>query len=291
MIRTHDAGSLRAADAGATVTLAGWVARRRDHGGVIFVDLRDGSRRRPGGLPRGGRPRTCATSSASRSSARSPRRPAGNENPDLPTGEVEVDATALEVLSEAAPLPLPVDDNVDAGDDIRLRYRYLDLRRSGPAGALQLRSPGQPDRPRGAARPRLQRDRDADPDPVDAGGRPRLPGAGPPAARHLVRPAAVAAAVQAAADGRRHGALLPDRPLLPRRGLPRRPAAGVHPARHRDVVRHPGRRDRARRGDRRGAVGGAGRRHRRRGRSRGSPGTTRWPGTAPTSPTCATASS
>ena len=68
------------------------------------------------------------------------RRPAGNENPDLPTGEVEVTVAELEVLSEAAPLPLPVDDHVDAGDDIRLRYRYLDLRRTGPANALRLRS-------------------------------------------------------------------------------------------------------------------------------------------------------
>src|SRR5688572_27759276 len=67
-------------------------------------------------------------------------RPAGNENPELPTGEIEVVATELVVLSEAAPLPLPVDDHVDVGDEIRLRHRYLDLRRSGPAAAMRLRS-------------------------------------------------------------------------------------------------------------------------------------------------------
>jgi aspartyl-tRNA synthetase len=139
VIRTHDAGSLRAADAGATVTLAGWVARRRDHGGVIFVDLRDGS-----GVVqvvfREEDAHHLRNEFCVRVVGEVARRPAGNDNPDLPTGEVEVNATALEVLSEAAPLPLPVDDNIDAGDDIRLRHRYLDLRRSGPANALKLRS-------------------------------------------------------------------------------------------------------------------------------------------------------
>ncbi|GAA1895596.1 aspartate--tRNA ligase [Asanoa iriomotensis] len=139
MIRTHDAGSLRATDAGSAVTLAGWVARRRDHGGVIFVDLRDGS-----GVVqvvfREEDAHHLRNEFCVRVDGEVARRPAGNENPELPTGEVEVNATVLEVLSEAAPLPLPVDDNIDAGDDIRLRHRYLDLRRSGPANALKLRS-------------------------------------------------------------------------------------------------------------------------------------------------------
>ncbi len=105
------------------------------------------------------------------------RRPEGNENPELPTGEIEVTATELVVLSEAAPLPLPVDDQIEAGDDIRLKYRYLDLRRSGPANALRLRSRANQIARERAARARLRRDRDADPDPVDPRGRPRLPGA------------------------------------------------------------------------------------------------------------------
>ena len=143
MIRSHPAGSLRASHEGTTVTLAGWVARRRDHGGVTFVDLRDASgvvqvvfRDGP----------AAAAAHALRSeycvqvTGTAGRRPAGNENPELPTGEVEVTATELVILSESAPLPMPVDDHVDAGDDIRLRYRYLDLRRSGPAAALRLRS-------------------------------------------------------------------------------------------------------------------------------------------------------
>ncbi|MET7752740.1 aspartate--tRNA ligase [Micromonospora sp. NPDC005367] len=139
MIRTHNAGSLRATDAGTTVTLAGWVARRRDHGGVIFVDLRDGS-----GVVqvvfREEDAHALRNEFCVKVIGEVTRRPEGNENPELPTGEVEVTAVELEVLSEAAPLPLPVDDQVEAGDDIRLKYRYLDLRRSGPAKAMRLRS-------------------------------------------------------------------------------------------------------------------------------------------------------
>ncbi|HET8658741.1 MAG TPA: aspartate--tRNA ligase, partial [Micromonosporaceae bacterium] len=130
----------RAADAGTTVTLAGWVARRRDHGGVTFIDLRDASGVvqvvfRESAAARHLRNEFCVQVAGTVD-----RRPAGNENPELPTGDVEVTVTELTVLSEAAALPLPVDDHIDAGDDIRLRYRYLDLRRSGPAAALRLRS-------------------------------------------------------------------------------------------------------------------------------------------------------
>jgi aspartyl-tRNA synthetase len=143
VIRTHEAGGLRAPDAGTTVTLAGWVARRRDHGGVIFVDLRDASgivqvvfrEGAPAQQAHALRNEFCVLVTGTVG-----RRPPGNENPELPTGEVEVTADELTILSEAAPLPLPVDDHIEAGDDIRLKYRYLDLRRSGPAAALKLRS-------------------------------------------------------------------------------------------------------------------------------------------------------
>ena len=139
MIRTHDAGTLRASDTGTTVTLAGWVARRRDHGGVIFVDLRDASgvvqvvfREEDAHALRN---EFCVKVTGEVSA-----RPEGNENPELATGAVEVVASELTVLSEAAPLPLPIDDAITASDDLRLKYRYLDLRRSGPASALRLRS-------------------------------------------------------------------------------------------------------------------------------------------------------
>ncbi|OHV04106.1 aspartate--tRNA ligase [Mycobacterium talmoniae] len=142
MLRSHTAGSLRAADAGATVTLAGWVARRRDHGGVIFIDLRDASGvsqvvfRDPEVLAQAHRLRAefCVAVTGVVEI-----RPAGNENPELPTGEIEVNATALTVLGESAALPFQLDE--PAGEEARLRYRYLDLRReNGPGAAIRLRS-------------------------------------------------------------------------------------------------------------------------------------------------------
>ncbi|CAA9412084.1 MAG: Aspartyl-tRNA synthetase @ Aspartyl-tRNA(Asn) synthetase, partial [uncultured Propionibacteriaceae bacterium] len=120
---------------------------------------------------------------------------------------------------------------------------------SGPRCSNPAPERRQPGRPYGPGRPRLRRDRDPDVDPLHPGGSPRLPGTGTAQAGLLVRAAAEPAAVQAAADGGRDGAVLPDRPLLPRRGLPRRSAAGVHPARRRDELRRPGRHHRADRGD------------------------------------------
>ncbi len=140
MIRTHEAGTLRPTHVGQTVTLAGWVARRRDHGGVTFIDLRDASGMVQVVLRDSGEAHALRTEYCVRVTGEVRRRPAGNENPDLPTGEVEVVAGSLEVLSESAPPPFPVDDHVTVGEDVRLRYRYLDLRRSGPARALRLRS-------------------------------------------------------------------------------------------------------------------------------------------------------
>ncbi len=142
-MRTHPAGSLRAEHAGQTVTLAGWVARRRDHGGVIFIDLRDawGSAQvvfREGEMAE--RAHRLRAEFCVRIVGEVIRRPAGNENPDLATGQIEVMATELTVLSESAPLPFPLDGHTEVGEEIRLKHRYLDLRRSGPAAALRLRS-------------------------------------------------------------------------------------------------------------------------------------------------------
>ena len=146
MLRSHTAGSLRAADAGKTVTLTGWVARRRDHGGVIFIDLRDAS-----GVAqvvfREGLDEGQALERAHRLRAEFcvavqgvvEIRPEGNANPDVPTGDIEVNATSLTVLSGSAPLPFQLDET--AGEEARLRYRYLDLRREGgPGDAIRLRS-------------------------------------------------------------------------------------------------------------------------------------------------------
>ncbi len=142
MLRNQDAGALRASHAGQTVTLAGWVARRRDHGGVAFIDLRDATgsvqvvirdEKMAGQL----RAEWCLQITGEVA-----LRPAGNENSNIPTGAIEVMGDDVVVLSESAPLPFPVDSGseVDISEEVRLRYRYLDLRREGPAANLRLRS-------------------------------------------------------------------------------------------------------------------------------------------------------
>ncbi len=140
MMRTREAGTLRAADAGSEVVLAGWVARRRDHGGVAFLDLRDAS----GVVQVVVRDASVAGDLRSEFCLRvvgeAVRRPEGNENTDIATGQVEVIAQEVEILSESAALPFPIDEHVTVGEDIRLRYRYLDLRRTDPSRLLRLRS-------------------------------------------------------------------------------------------------------------------------------------------------------
>ena len=142
MLRSHGAGTLRSSNIGQSVTLAGWVARRRDHGGVAFIDLRDAT----------GNVQVVISDEAVAGSLRAEwcvvvkgtvaKRPQGNENLGISTGEIEVVCDSLEVLSEAAPLPFPVDsgENVNVSEEVRLKYRYLDLRREAPSRALRLRS-------------------------------------------------------------------------------------------------------------------------------------------------------
>ena len=142
MLRSHSAGTLRSSDIGSRVKLAGWVARRRDHGGVAFIDLRDYS----------GSVQVVISDEKVAAALRAEwcvlidgvvtKRPSGNENLALPTGEIEVNCESLEVLSEAAALPFPVDSGevVNVSEEVRLKYRYLDLRREGPSSALRPRS-------------------------------------------------------------------------------------------------------------------------------------------------------
>ena len=144
MLRTHEAGTLRADHSGQTVTLAGWVARRRDHGGVAFLDLRDASGVsqvvvRDEVLAQGGahdlRNEFCV-----RITGEVRARPEGNANTDLPTGGIEVVAAQLEVLNPSAALPFQIDERITVGEEARLKYRYLDLRRAAPGDAIRLRS-------------------------------------------------------------------------------------------------------------------------------------------------------
>ncbi len=142
MLRTHGAGTLRKSDVGTTVELAGWVSRRRDHGGVAFIDLRDATgsvqvvirdEKIAGAL----RAEWCI-----RIVGEVLERPSGNENTSLATGDIEVMGDEITILSESAPLPFPIDsgDDTDINEEVRLHYRYLDLRREKPAKNLRLRS-------------------------------------------------------------------------------------------------------------------------------------------------------
>ena len=142
MLRTHNAGDIRASHIGSEIKLAGWVARRRDHGGVAFIDLRDAT----------GAVQVVISDETVAGALRAEwcvlivgevvARPIGNENSAIPTGAIEVICKELTVLSEAAALPFPVDsgDTSNISEEVRLKYRYLDLRREGPAQNLRVRS-------------------------------------------------------------------------------------------------------------------------------------------------------
>jgi len=144
-MRTHACGDLRESDVGAPVTLCGWVWRRRDHGGVTFVDLRD----RQGLVQLVFHPEEASEAHADaqhlgsetvvRVTGEVRERPAGTVNPELPTGEVEVAVSGLEVLSEAETPPFVIEDRIEASEELRLRFRYLDLRRPEMTKVLALR--------------------------------------------------------------------------------------------------------------------------------------------------------
>jgi len=144
-IRSHTAGSLSAADAGAEVTLAGWVAKRRDHGGLIFIDLRD----RSGVVQCTFDPDTAGEAFVVAERVRPEwvvkltgtvhRRPEGTENPNMATGEVEVVIDSAEVLNASETPPFEIEPGIDTDEVTRMRYRYLDIRRPEVFAALALR--------------------------------------------------------------------------------------------------------------------------------------------------------
>ena len=248
---TPGAASSRAERADTQARVAGWVHRRRDHGGLIFIDLRD----RSGIVQLVFHPETAPAAHDAAHALRSEdvitargtvvRRDPENVNPNLPTGEIEVAVEQLEILADADTPPFPLDEDVAVDESLRLQAPRARPAPRAHASAASRCATGSSRRcarcsttvtSSRSRRPYLTRST-----PEGARDYPR------PSARAagiVLRAAAVAAAVQAAADDRRLRALLPDRPLLPRRGHPRRPPARVHAARPRDVVRGRGRRDR-----------------------------------------------
>ncbi len=143
MLKSHACGALSAADVGSPVHLAGWVNAHRDHGGVLFIDLRDSS-----GMVQV----VCEAESVAEVAHRVRdewcigvrgevrRRPEGTINTKIPTGEVEVVATEIDVISECPPLPFPVEDEIETEETTRLRYRYIDLRRAPMQRNLVIRA-------------------------------------------------------------------------------------------------------------------------------------------------------
>ncbi|MEJ6493693.1 MAG: aspartate--tRNA ligase [Actinomycetes bacterium] len=140
MLRNTNAGALRLSDVGSQVKLAGWVGKRRDHGGIAFLDLRDST----------GTVQVVVRDEAVAGELRSEfclqilgtvqARPEGNDNSVIATGDIEVIADSVVVLSKSAPLPFPIDDAVTVGEETRLKYRYLDLRRPAAGNILRMRS-------------------------------------------------------------------------------------------------------------------------------------------------------
>ena len=260
---------------GERVTVAGWADTRRDHGGLVFVDLRDhtGKLQLVVNPERSPEPAPVAHDIRNefvlQATGEVVARAAEAVNPNLPTGEVEVQVDELRIVSRSTPLPFQLDEeNVD--ETLRLRYRWLDMRRDRMQRNLRLSHTAVAAMRRDDGRARLHRRLDAEHDPRHARGRARLPRAGSPAAREVLRARAVAAALQAALHGRRLRPLLPDRDVLARRGPACRPPVRVPPARPRDGLRRArgrARRDGGRCRQRRSKPSAA---RRRRGRSHGS---------------------
>jgi aspartyl-tRNA synthetase len=222
--RTHTCGQLRAADAGQTVTLMGWVNRRRDHGSLIFLDVRDRYGITQVVLDKDLAPEGHAKAEQARPEyvvcAAGKVRLRGTEsvNPKMPTGEIEIAATELLLLNDAKVPPFSPAEEAIANEEVRLKYRYLDLRRPEMQRNFEIRH-----KVALAVREYLNSQGFYEIEtPFMTRSTPegaRLPGAEPRQPRRILRLAAVAAALQA--DPHDFGArpILSDRPLLPRRGF------------------------------------------------------------------------
>ena len=200
LLRTHTCGELRLEHVGQQVTLCGWVDTYRDHSGVLFIDLRDRyGKTQVVFAPEGG-DETLQAAKSLRSEfvvlvrGKVAPRPEGTVNPKLLTGQIELRAEHLEILNRSLTPPFQPTGKELPGEDLRLKHRYVDLRRPEMQRTLLLRQPHDQDHARLLRRLGFHRRRDADARPQHAGGRPRLPGAQPRSAGDVLRPAAVAAA-------------------------------------------------------------------------------------------------
>jgi len=140
VLRTHKLGTLNAENIGQTVTVAGWVARRRDHGGVAFIDLRDASGIAQIVIHDESKFDQLRNEYVLQVNAEVRARPEGSENSNIASGDVELFASEVTVLNTAAALPFQIDEHVEVGEEVRLKHRYLDLRRPDPARIMRLRS-------------------------------------------------------------------------------------------------------------------------------------------------------
>ena len=225
--RTHTCGVLREADIGKEVRLSGWCHRIRDHGGLLFIDLRD----HYGITQVVADPDSPSFTDAeklrsewvARIDGKVRKRPAGTENPDLPTGAIEVYISEIEVLGAAAELPMPVFGDQEYPEDIRLKYRFLDLRRERLHRNIMIRGAVIDSIRRRMKEQGFFEFQTPDPDRVLSRGRPRLSRAVAPASGKILRTAAGAATVQAADHGVGLRPILSDRAVFPRRGCACRP--------------------------------------------------------------------
>ena len=240
--RTHMCGALRSSDAGKKAVLMGWVNKRRDHGSLLFIDLRDRT-----GI-------TQVVFNADRDAAIHEKagtlrneyviavigtvklRDANTINPNMPTGEVELVAEELRILNESKLPPFLPSDTALTNEETRLKYRYIDLRRDVMQFNIETAAQGREGHPRLSFGAGILRNRNSLHDALHARRRARLSCPQPRAAWNVLRAAAIAADVQADPHDLRLRQIFSDRPLLPRRRPARRPPARVHPDRSGDVL-------------------------------------------------------
>ncbi len=220
--RTNMCGELRAANAGEHVVVMGWVNRRRDHGNLIFLDVRDRSgiaqvvldkELTPDGHLKGEQVRPEYVVAAV---GKVRLRGKDAINPKMPTGEVEIEATELRILNDTRLAPFSPSEEAIQNEETRLKYRYIDLRRVEMQRNFWLRHEITRAIRESLSRAGISGDRNADPDEVHAGRCTRFPGAEPRASGRVLRAAAVAADLQADPDDFGVRSLLPDCALLPR---------------------------------------------------------------------------